>query len=208
MYKALFCRSFLLALLFQVLLLPPLQAQDLSSGPKRIALLPVITEAGNGNDIVPYLTEALKKEVHIPLNLTLQAAVYIPAGEIQQAMADLQISEKTLYQKENLERLAAALHADLLTGFQINNAYEYRFYSMTNDTFVLQSFVSLTLFYYDKNKNNLQTFHDQDSFTDEFSLTGTLSALTEKTSDRLLKKASIKNALFPLSQQPARAETP
>lgn len=138
----------------------------------------------------------------------MQAAVYIPAGEIQQAMADLQISEKTLYQKENLERLAAALHADLLTGFQINNSYEYRFYSMTNDTFVLQSFVSLTLFYYDKNKNNLQTFHDQDSFTDEFSLTGTLSALTEKTSDRLLKKASIKNALFPLSQQPARAETP
>ena len=206
MYKKLLLRTFLLLLMFQVLFTPSLQAQE-DPSPKRIVLLPVITDTNAGNDITAFLAKALKKEVHIPLNLTLQAATYIPPEEIYQAMAALQINEKTLYKKENLQRLATALQADIMAGFQVNNAYEYRFYSMTNDTFVLQSFVSLTLIYYDKNKNALQTFQDHDSFMDEFSLTGTLSALTEKTCDRLLKKAAIKKSLFPLSPS-ARTENP
>lgn len=172
----------------------------LSSGvsaaePRRIAILPIYCHSGHTfSHIEAYLQEELDKNLHIPLNGTLNIAEFIPADEIEAALFTIH------HQKPNgtfLQLVAERVHADIAVCLVVQKAYEYRI-PRFDETYMVSG-LSLELIVYDnKLLPSTRRYKASDSYYDTFSSNGTLLALTEDTAYKLFRKANLKQTLFPL----------
>ena len=166
--------------------------------PKRIAILPVINENGNAQpEIEQYIKAELEDKLHIPLNGTLHIYEYIPQTDILKALPELNVPDKS--HKFDMNRLKAAaeeVSADLIVGVVITSLYEYQ-YPHDEET-ILDSNVTLHLIGYDKTKDEFIHLKSQKSFTDEYSLAGTIDALSREALNKVLNKIDFKKDVFPI----------
>lgn len=170
------------------------------AAPKRLAILPIITCVPVDPSLQELLMQAMKHELHVPLNSVLQAVEYISPEEISTIMHDLHYTDRDLLDKKNLQTISETLQADVTVGIAVTDLYEHRFYSFREGAFVLQSGVRLTLIGYDKSDMKFFTSNSSASYCDEYSPAGDLSALTTAASQDLLQKAALKKLIFPLSK--------
>ncbi|MBP2630975.1 MAG: hypothetical protein H6Q70_1603 [Firmicutes bacterium] len=166
--------------------------------PKRIAILPIINETGNAQpEIEQYIKAELEDKLHIPLNGTLHIYEYIPQTDILKVLPELNIPDKS--HKFDMNRLKAAaeeVSADLIVGVVITSLYEYQ-YPHWEETF-LDSNVTLHLIGYDKTKDKFINLKSQESYNGEYSLPGTIDALSHEALNKLLNKIDFKKDVFPI----------
>lgn len=170
------------------------------AAPKRLAILPIITSVPVDPSIQELLMQAMKHELHVPLNSVLQAVEYISPEELSTTIHDLHYTDRDLLDKKNLQTISETLKADVTVGIAVTDLYEHRFYSFREGTFILESGVRLTLIGYDNSDRKFFTSNSSASYCDEYSPAGDLSALTTAACQDLLQKAALKKLIFPLSK--------
>jgi len=168
--------------------------------PQRLAILPIAAPAAADSDLTSSLYESLAKELHVPLNATLQAVEYIPPAEISSAMAELHYTVNDLQEPQHLRALAEKLQADLTVGLVVKDLYEYQFYSFWDHILILRSSVALQLIGYSRTEDKLLDFSARASYWDEYTPAGTIPELAKEALYNVLKKASLKKYIFPLSK--------
>ncbi|MGL5269249.1 MAG: hypothetical protein ACRC7I_01775 [Selenomonadaceae bacterium] len=173
------------------------------SPPKRIAVLPVLRQASAlyQPQLENTLAELLKKELHVPLNNTLKAVVYLPPEEIQTAITELDYDNAALQNPANLKCLAEKLSADLIVCLLITDVKEIQYYAGWDQSIILHSTVQLQLLGWNHENDFMFSYKDRQSYHDEYSLRGTVPELSKGACWRLLKKANLKNFIFPLSKK-------
>lgn len=163
--------------------------------PRRIAVLPIYCHSGHAfSRIEAYLQEELDKNLHIPLNGTLNIAEFVPADEIETAIFSLHHQKPT---GAFLQLVAERVRADIAVCLVVQKAYEYRI-PRFDETYMVSG-LSLELIVYDnKLLPATRRYKASDSYYDVFSSAGTLPALTEATAYQLFRKANLKQTLFPV----------
>lgn len=185
--------TFLLALILTLFLPPDCSAAE----PRRIAILPIYNSSGhNVPRVEAYLQEELDKNLHIPLNSTLNIAEFVPAEEVESAIFSIN------HKKPNgtfLQLVAEKVKADIAVCLVINKAYEYlipRF-----DETYLVSGLSLQLIVYDnKLLPATHRYKASGNYCDTFSPSGSLTTLAEDTAYKLFRQAQLKQTIFPLQK--------
>lgn len=169
--------------------------------PRRVAILPIINQMRLPQPFIEsYLEDELDKSLHIPLNGTLNILAYIPEEEILAALpTDFRPLGRT-FDARCLIPAAETLHADLIVAVVITHAHEYRIPEWEHD--ILDSAITLKLFYYDKAVGSIETITSSESYRDEYTLAGTLLDLGKTASNRLFAKVDFKKNIFPLSPVP------
>ena len=173
-----------------------------SSSPKRIAILPVIRQAPAlyQPQLEITLAQLLKKELHVPLNGTLQAVEYINPDEIHAAIEDLRYDNTALQNPKNLKCLAEKLSADLVVCLLITDAEEFQYYAGWDHTLILRSTAELQLTGWNRADDFIFSLKKRQSYHDEYTLAGTVPELAKEACWRLFKKAKLKDFIFPLSK--------
>lgn len=193
-----FRKSFVTYIIFSLLVLFTTTCFAAEKQPKRIAILPVINQTGNVQpEIESYIKAELEDKLHIPLNAILNIYEYIPQEEILKVLPELSDKKFKTFDSSRLKTVADELSADLVVGICITSLYE-RQYPHLEDT-LLDSNVTLHLIGYDKRKNELLNIKSQKSYTDDYSLAGTLPALTREALTKLLNKVDFKKDVFPIT---------
>ena len=196
-----FRKSFVAYIIFSLLVLFTTTCFAAEKQPQRIAILPVINQTGNVQpEIESYIKAELEDKLHIPLNAILKIYEYIPQEEVLKALPELSDKKLTTFDSSRLKTAANELSADLVVGVIITSLYE-RQYPHLEDT-LLDSNVTLHLVSYDKRKDEILNIKSQKSYTDDYSLSGTLPALTREALVKLLDKVDFKKDIFPITKNP------
>ena len=189
-----------------VLLLLLLAADTaLASGtPKRIAILPIMTNGTGIYEETEYaLQDRLEQEFHVPLNGTLKAVELLPEKDCREALAavDTELrqnqSGKRLHLEDEMKPLADKLQADIVVGLVVTNFWEYTHVNWEGDTW-LESDVSLQLVGYNRAEDKVIHRSVSRSFHSEYALDGTASALAEDGLESLLREEKLHDLIFPL----------
>ncbi len=191
----------LLSLIF-LSLLPSALCFGAASPPKRIAVLPVLrqTSALYQPQLENTLAQLLKKELHVPLNNTLKAVVYLAPEEIQTAITELGYDNAALKNPANLKCLAEKLSADLVVCLLITDVKEVQYSAGWDHTLLLHSTAELQLTGWNRENDFTFSYNERQSYHDEYSLQGTVPELAKEACWRLFKKAKLKDFIFPLSK--------
>lgn len=188
--KSLFLFCLLFLMLFSTCL-----AQAQQTQPLKVAIMPVVTDVSGQKNVKAQLYSALKQQMHIPLNDTLQAVEYIDAETVYIAMQKSNFTnEQNL---DTLKRTADLLNADVIVGYSVPNMFQRYFHmaSHLEGSPVINSYISLKLWAYYRPLNKTVEMSTTRSYLDTLSTFGTLSSLADDASYYLNKKADLKSLL-------------
>ncbi len=202
-YKNLFTISTLFLFIFLLLLSSTVFASETETDsqelqkpiPIKIAVMPTISQYRGYKKIIAKLDADLNKQMHLPLNDTLQTAEYIEAQKVLYAMED---SGFTIKQNvDTLKQTADLLNADVIVGYSVPVMYQQYYYSFARrgDGPLIQSYISLKLWAYYRPLDKFITLTDIQYYFDEISTFGNLNELASHASYKLSKKADLKNLL-------------
>ena len=185
---------FLFCLLF-LMLFSTCFAQAQQTQPLKVAIMPVVTDVSGQKNVKAQLYSALKQQMHIPLNDTLQAVEYIDAETVYIAM-----QKSTFTNEQNLDtlkRTADLLNADVIVGYSVPNMFQRYFHmaSHLEGSPVINSYISLKLWAYYRPLDKTVEMSTTRSYLDTLSTFGTLPALADDASYYLNKKADLKSLL-------------
>jgi hypothetical protein len=171
-------------------------ATPVFAAPRRIAVLPIYNAGGStGASVEEYLYQELDKNLHIPLNSTLNIAEFVPQDEVAAACAKINHHKPTA---AFLQLVAAEVNADMAVCVLINSAYQYRVPRFNEDYLV--SRISLQLIAYDDKLVKPTNVKAEASYLDIYSPSGFISNLVVDAAYQLFKKADLKQTIFPLDQ--------
>jgi len=163
---------------------------------RRIALLPIYNGSGHrAPQLEEYLMRELKKNMHVPLNNSLNIVTFLPESDIEAAISKLNYHKPTAM---FLDLVARELDADITVCVIIDRAYQYtvpRF----EETYLISG-VTLRLIARDNKLFQPIKAKASASYCDTYALSGTLQALAEDASYSLFKKANLKRTIFPLTK--------
>ena len=185
---------FLFCLLF-LMLFSTCFAQTQQSQPLKVAIMPVVTDVSGQKDVKAQLYSALKQQMYIPLNGTLQAVEYIDAETVYIAMQKSNFTnEQNL---DTLKRTADLLNADVIVGYSVPNMFQRYFHmaSHLEGSPVINSYISLKLWAYYRPLDETVEMSTTRSYLDTLSTFGTLPSLADDASYYLNKKADLKSLL-------------
>ena len=185
---------FLFCLLF-LMLFSTCFAQTQQSQPLKVAIMPIVTNVSGQKDVKAQLYSALKQQMHIPLNDTLQAVEYIDAETVYIAMQKSNFTnEQNL---DTLKRTADLLNADVIVGYSVPNMFQRYFHmaSHLEGSPVINSYISLKLWAYYRPLDKTVKMSTTRSYLDTLSTFGTLPSLADDASYYLNKKADLKSLL-------------
>lgn len=185
---------FLFCLLF-LMLFSTCFAQAQQTQPLKVAIMPIVTDVSGQKNVKAQLYSALKQQMHIPLNDTLQAVEYIDAETVYIAM-----QKSTFTNEQNLDtlkRTADLLNADIIVGYSVPNMFQRYFHmaSHLEGSPVINSYISLKLWAYYRPLDKTVEMSTTRSYLDTLSTFGTLPALADDASYYLNKKADLKSLL-------------
>ena len=187
------------------------------NAPRRIAVLPVIDQAGISSDLQAALEKRLADEVHVPLNEALQAVAYVPADESTAALQKLLAvpsatgtthSRSQIDLAQEMKPLADALSADLVVVLLVTDCWEvyHQNYWDDDSTFYLESQAAVRLVGYDRRNDRIINEHANRFYRAEYSPEGTAAMLCGEAADEVLRKAMLKKAIFPLEGTEAKVQ--
>ena len=185
---------FLFCLLF-LMLFSTCFAQTQQSQPLKVAIMPIVTNVSGQKDVKAQLYSALKQQMYIPLNGTLQAVEYIDAETVYIAMQKSNFTnEQNL---DTLKRTADLLNADIIVGYSVPNMFQRYFHmaSHLEGSPVINSYISLKLWAYYRPLDKTVKMSTTRSYLDTLSTFGTLPSLADDASYYLNKKADLKSLL-------------
>ena len=185
---------FLFCLLF-LMLFSTCFAQTQQSQPLKVAIMPIVTNVSGQKDVKAQLYSALKQQMYIPLNGTLQAVEYIDAETVYIAMQKSNFTnEQNL---DTLKRTADLLNADVIVGYSVPNMFQRYFHmaSHLEGSPVINSYISLKLWAYYRPLDKTVKMSTTRSYLDTLSTFGTLPSLADDASYYLNKKADLKSLL-------------
>ena len=185
---------FLFCLLF-LMLFSTCFAQTQQSQPLKVAIMPIVTNVSGQKDVKAQLYSALKQQMYIPLNGTLQAVEYIDAETVYIAMQKSNFTnEQNL---DTLKRTADLLNADIIVGYSVPNMFQRYFHmaSHLEGSPVINSYISLKLWAYYRPLDETVEMSTTRSYLDTLSTFGTLPSLADDASYYLNKKADLKSLL-------------
>ena len=185
---------FLFCLLF-LMLFSTCFAQTQQSQPLKVAIMPIVTNVSGQKDVKAQLYSALKQQIYIPLNGTLQAVEYIDAETVYIAMQKSNFTnEQNL---DTLKRTADLLNADVIVGYSVPNMFQRYFHmaSHLEGSPVINSYISLKLWAYYRPLDKTVKMSTTRSYLDTLSTFGTLPSLADEASYYLNKKADLKSLL-------------
>lgn len=188
--KSLFLFCLLFLMLFSTCL-----AQAQQTQPLKVAIMPVVTDVSGQKNVKAQLYSALKQQMHIPLNDTLQAVEYIDAETVYIAMQKSNFTnEQNL---DTLKRTADLLNADVIVGYSVPNMFQRYFHmaSHLEGSPVINSYISLKLWAYYRPLDETVEMSTTRSYLDTLSTFGTLPSLADDASYYLNKKADLKSLL-------------
>ena len=157
--------------------------------------MPVVTDVSGQKNVKTQLYSALKQQMHIPLNDTLQAIEYIDAETVYIAMQKSNFTnEQNL---DTLKRTADLLNADVIVGYSVPNMFQRYFHmaSHLEGSPVINSYISLKLWAYYRPLDETVEMSTTRSYLDTLSTFGTLPSLADDASYYLNKKADLKSLL-------------
>ena len=163
--------------------------------PLRVAQFPLLIHSRMvpAQAVQDDLEKLVDRSLHVPLNGTLQAVVYIPEKECLAAMEDVQQEAGKRSKLQDLMRpLAEKLQADLVVVPELTGYEQFQTMSWHRwGRYITHSYAAVQITGYDKSKDEVFRKGSSRQFNDEYSTQGDVSLLAHEVMDEALRQAKI-----------------